>query len=286
MTSSTPPIDASAWVGREMHSHDELRIAWVSALEATLDMGGDPLKEGDPLPPGWHWAFFHSVAPLSALGTDGHAKPGDFLPAIDQARRMWAGGRLSIRAPIRIGEPVTRHSTIHSVSEKNGASGKLRFVTVRHHLTSPSGGEVLEDHDIVYRAVAGSTAFIRRSAPLPAACHDPEVILRVTPSAVQLFRYSALTFNSHRIHYDADYARSQEGYPGVIVHGPLVATFLLELLRQRYRARVLREFTYRAHNPLILGETLNLSARTEAERVHLWATGPTGDVIMIAEALM
>ncbi len=284
MTSSTPPIDASAWVGREMHSHDELRSAWVSAIEATLDLGGVALSHGDPLPPGWHWAFFHPTEPLSALGSDGHPRPGGFLPVIDQARRMWAGGRLQIRTPLRIGERVDRHSTIHSVSEKTGASGKLRFVTVRHHLTSASGGDVVEDQDLVYRAASSTATFVRRSSPLPAACQNPNVTLSIQPSAVQLFRYSALTFNAHRIHYDADYARSQEGYPGVIVHGPLVATLLLELCRQHYATHVVRDFSYRAHNPLILGETLTICARLEGNHVHLWATGPTGDTIMLADA--
>jgi 3-methylfumaryl-CoA hydratase len=284
MTSSLPPIDASAWIGREIHSHDELRIAWVSAIEATLDLGGAALRQGDPLPPGWHWTFFHPAEPLSALGPDGHPKPGAFLPTIEHARRMWAGGRLQIRAPLRTGERVDRHSIIHSVSEKTGASGKLHFVTVRHHLTQASGGDLVEDQDIVYRSASSTTAFVRRSSPLPEACQQPDVTRAIQPSAVQLFRYSALTFNAHRIHYDADYARSQEGYPGVVVHGPLVATFLLELFRQHYARRVLRDFTYRAHNPLILGETLTMCARLVDDHVHLWATGSTGDTIMLADA--
>jgi len=285
MTPTTPPIDATAWIGREAQSRDELRLAWVRAIEATLDMGGALLEEGDPLPPGWHWAFFHSVVPLSALGADGHPRPGDFLPAIDQARRMWAGGRIAIHAPIRIGETVDRRSTIHSVSEKVGASGRLRFVTVRHQLTSPSGGDIVEDHDIVYRAAAGSAPFVRRASALPATYQNAEVTLTLQPSAVQLFRYSALTFNSHRIHYDVEYARSEEGYPGLIVHGPLIATLLLELLRQHFGARTLREFSYRAHNPLILGEALTLQACRRGERLDVWATGPLGETIMIAEAL-
>jgi 3-methylfumaryl-CoA hydratase len=280
MTSSA----AANGVGRELQSHDDLRVAWSNALHASLDFGGEAPKEGDPLPAGWHWTFFHAVEPLSALGVDGHPRPGAFLPAIDRARRMWAGGRLEIRAPLRIGERVNRRSTIHSVTEKVGASGKLRFVSVRHHLTSAAGGDVIEDQDIVYRAAAGATAFMRRASPLPAAYHEPDVTLALQPSAVQLFRYSALTFNAHRIHYDADYARSQEGYPGVIVHGPLVATCLLELLRKHYPARMLREFTYRAHNPLILGETLQLNARNEGQRIYLWATNQTGDTIMVADA--
>ena len=271
MTAFTAPIEGSAWVGLEMRSHDELRFAWMSALEATLDLVEDLLKEWDPLAPGWHWTFFHSIAPLSALGTAGHARPGDFLPAIDQARCMWAGGRLTIRAPIRTGEQMACHSTIYSVNEKNGASGQLRFVTVRHHLTPASGGDVLEDHDIVYLAMAGSTTFMRQSAPLPTACHDPEITLSVTPPALQLFCYSALTFKSHRIYYGADYARSQEGYSGVIVHGPLLATFPLQRLRKRCSARVSREFTYRAHNPLILGRSCSLM---RAPRVNAAVCGP------------
>jgi 3-methylfumaryl-CoA hydratase len=283
-----PALRLTDWIGREVTVTDVLRPAWANALAASLDCREAALQEGDALHPGWHWIFFHSMAPLCGLGDDGHNRLGDFLPPLPSARRMWAGGRLEMATPLRLGEPAERRSAILDVRERLGKSGKLFFVTVRHNIACRGGGTMIEDHDIAYR-VASMTqsktpATLAQPAAIPDSCRDSAWSDRVTPSAIQLFRYSALTFNSHRIHYDAEYARTHDGYPGVVVHGPLIATFLLELLRRQIPRRLLRRYTYRAVSPAFLGEELSLFGRPDGDLIRLWATGTDDRLVMRSEA--
>src|SRR5688572_20564689 len=213
------------WVGRK-ESQKDLATAWpAAAMSATLDRRDPPLNQGDAIPEGWHWLYFLETAPASELAHDGHPKRGGFLPPVSLPRRMWAGGRLDFRRPIRIGERLRRESEILSVDSKSGKSGNLVFVTVRHTVSAGSEIAVIEEHDIVYRDAAQAGAPATQGAPAraPAAPGKPapaNAVWRhqVMPDEAMLFRYSALIFNAHRIHYDLDYCRKEEGYPGLIVH--------------------------------------------------------------------
>ncbi len=266
------------WVGRK-ESLDDLATAWpAAAMSATLDRHDAPLNEGDAIPEGWHWLYFLETAPASELAHDGHPKRGGFLPPVTLPRRMWAGGRLDFRRPIRIGERLRRDSEIISVEPKSGKSGSLVFVTVRHTVSAASDIAVVEEHDIVYREAAqpGAPTPPGKPAPAPSVWHH-----EVMPDEAMLFRYSALTFNSHRIHYDLEYCRKEEGYPGIIVHGPLQTTLLLDLCR-RHAGKPVRKLDYRAVSPLFHNEKVAVGGIPSADgtTAQLWTAGPSGAVAM------
>ena len=236
-------------IGRTRIQDDEVSPRLLQGLAATLDV---PVP--DTMPPLWHWMLFQDWVPAPAIGPDGHPRRGGFLPPVhDLPRRMWAGGRLVFHAPLRPGDPVRRTSTILDVTEKSGGSGRLVFVTVEHRIEGPEGLAIEEQQDIVYRGAEG--AAVKPALPAHAAppgAHQASVL----PDPVLLFRYSALTGNGHRIHYDLDYVRDVEGYPGLIVHGPLQATWLAGLLA----GRDVRRFTFRGRRPAFHGARLGLEA--------------------------
>lgn len=263
------------WVGRTRTQTDTPTAQRVAELAATLD---DPsaYPPGSELPPGWHWILFHEVGPSAVLGPDGHLPRGEFLPPVSLPRRMWAGGRLRFHRPLRVDEPVERGSEIASVTEKSGRNGKLVFVTVRHRLRGAAGLALEEEQDIVYReATAGAPA--AKPAPADAAWHR-----EVRTSEAMLFRYSALTFNAHRIHYDRDYATKVERYGGLVVHGPLIATCLLSLARQN-GAR-LASFAYRGVAPILDDAPFRVCGRPAAHAAELWAQTAQGALGMTASA--
>ena len=271
-----------SWIGRSETAEDRLDAGRARLMQATLDRAPD-LAEGDALPPLWHWIYFLVPARLSELGRDGHAKLGGFLPPVGLPRRMWAGGRFDFARPLRLGQRVARTSTITDVALKRGRSGALCFVTVRHAY-APEGEQpaLVEEHDIVYREdpAPGTTP---PEPPVP-----PEGALwscRVEPSAVLLFRYSALTFNGHRIHYDRDYCREVEGYPGLVFHGPLTATLLAELALSHMPGRAIERFSFRAVAPLFDEAPFTLCGRpAEDGAVELWAETPGGRLAMTVSA--
>jgi 3-methylfumaryl-CoA hydratase len=254
----------------------------VDRLAALLDRRDPPAEPGAPLPPLFHWLYFLAADPPGALGPDGHPRRGGFLPA-DEAlpRRMWAGGRIAFHHDVAIGAAIRRRSEVVAMKERQGRSGRLLLVTVRH-VIGPAESEaaaIIEEHDIVYRTA---------TAPAAAAPAAPETAAwrrSLMPDAVMLFRYSALTYNGHRIHYDRDWARA-EGYPGLVVHGPLVATLLLDLLRRADPDRAIRRFTFRARSPAFDGDRLDLLADPGAGGgpARMWARGPDGRLVMEAEA--
>jgi 3-methylfumaryl-CoA hydratase len=287
MSEPTPIADADlahwrSWIGRSEQRSDAVHGEVVDALAATLDRDDPPARAGDAAPPLAHWLFFLPMARQSELGPDGHPRRGGFLPPIPLPRRMWAGGRLWFHDPLRVGDEVVRTSRIASVDAKSGKSGTLAFVTVRHEIASPRGVGVVEEHDIVYREVARPGA---PAAVPPAAPTDEAFSRRVVPDPVLLFRYSALTFNGHRIHYDRSYVTEVEGYPGLIVHGPLIATLLIDLLRrERPQARVTR-FAFTAKSPLFDLHPFDVCGRFDGERdVALWARNHQGALAMQASA--
>jgi 3-methylfumaryl-CoA hydratase len=272
-----------AWEGRSETLHDEITPAPVRSLSATLDRDDPEPAAGTELPPLWHWLYFLPAHRQSEIGPDGHARRGGFLPPVPLPRRMWAGGRLEWLAPLRVGEPVQRTSRIASVKHKSGRTGDLVFVVVRHEVSNASGLALTEEHDIVYRAAAQPGDPVVPPQPAPA---EAEWTRGIVPDPVLLFRYSALTFNGHRIHYDRSYVTEVEGYPGLIVHGPLIATLLVDLLRrQRPQAR-LRSFAFKAVRPTFDLHAFRVRGTPSADGTgaQLWAQDHEGWLTMQAEA--
>ncbi|MEQ8356624.1 MAG: MaoC family dehydratase N-terminal domain-containing protein [Kiloniellaceae bacterium] len=280
--SETRNEDWTRWVGRSEHAHDIIGAGRAQAMQATLDDPGPLLHPGDPLPPLWHWAHFWSLTPTANLGPDGHAARGGFLPPIDLPRRMWAGSRVEFPRPLEVGREVTRVSTIKSVEQKTGRSGPLAFVTVEHVVADAEGPCIVEEHDIVYREAG------EKGAVLPAGDAPPAERawrLEVVPTPALLFRYSALTFNGHRIHYDHPYTTQVEGYPGLIVHGPLLATLMIgQLRREKPQARATR-FFFRAKRPIFDNRHFTVCGAPDeaARRADLWVVDPDGFLAMQGE---
>lgn len=269
------------WVGKTQSLQDVVQPALVHAMAAVLDRPAAP-QAGDSLPPLWHWMYFWSTTRQSELGPDGHAPRGNFLPPVALPRRMWAGGRLSFLAPLEIGSAVERTSTIKAVEVKRGKSGDMVFVTVEHAISNAHGPALIEEHDIVYRG-APQGALHAQPALAPADSTWSEM---VRPDPTLLFRYSALTFNGHRIHYDRSYATGAEGYPGLVVHGPLIATLLLELAQRNLPAARIKSFRFRAVSPLFDTEPFEICGEPPDANgvVALWAKNMRGELAMQAQA--
>ena len=250
----------AAWVGRVEVEEDVISPRQARSMAATLASGpcdAAAFAEGDPLPPLWHWMGFAPVVPMEGLGSDGHPKRGGFLPPVPLERRMWAGGRVTFltHSP-RIGEVLHRRSEILRVAEKSGATGRMVFVTVGHDLSTPRGPAIREEQDIVYIAMPERYS---PPPPLPA----PATPLWQEPaefSSVRLFRFSALTFNAHRIHIDLDYAQRVEKYPALVVHGPLQAMLMMEAARRRHPELRPTFFRHRGVRPCLLSDEIRLLA--------------------------
>ncbi|MGE3304412.1 MAG: MaoC family dehydratase N-terminal domain-containing protein [Rhizobiaceae bacterium] len=275
--------DYASWIGRTEERRDTVTAGPLQRLSATLDRD-DPLPaDGDAMPPLAHWLFFLPDAKQSGIGVDGHPKRGGFMPPVhDLPRRMWAGSRIAFNRDIRVGDSISRRSTIASVKEKQGSAGRLLFVTVRHEIGRPGDAPaIVDEHDIVFRGMQGAAA----KADVPKA--ETGVWRReVLPDIVTLFRYSALTFNGHRIHYDRDYVTREEGYPGLVVHGPLIATLLIDLVRRQAPDARVQSFAFRAVSPLFDGNTMSVNATPPGADgiVRLWAANHEGGLAMTAEA--
>ncbi len=250
--------------------------ARAAALHAALDRPGDPPRPGDPLPAFWHQAYFWDPRRPAALGRDGHPRVGGgIIPDLGLPQRMWAGGHLTFHAKLRIGTPATRRTTLEDVTEKAGHSGRLGFVALRHDISQDGTLCVTERQDLVYRDPPGT----RRRASPPPAPTAPHRTLDVAFDSTLLFRYSALTFNGHRIHYDADYARDVEGYPGLVVHGPLLAQLLIHLAEDTRGP--LAAFAFRGTSPLTAEELATLCL---AENGAMWVRAGDGRMCMDAAA--
>ena len=272
-----------SWIGRQEVTQDCVTEVPVAALSATLDRDDPPPRPGDPLPPLWHWLYFLPLHRQSELGPDGHARRGGFLPPVPLPRRMWAGGRLQFHAPLRVGDAISRRSTIADISLKQGRSGRMVFVLLRHEISTPRGLALTEEHDIVYRDMPSENE--APPAPRPAP-EDGPWRRDIIADPVLLFRYSALTFNGHRIHYDRRHVTEVEAYPGLVVHGPLIATLLLDLLRNHSSAD-LAAFRFRAIRPIFDNTRFTTSgAPAPGGSVALWARDEAGALAMEAEATL
>lgn len=277
MTSTDNP-DLQDWVGRTETAQDVFHSGHARRIAALYDQSTN-FGGGDPLPPLWHWYYFAPTTVQSGLGPDGHPERTGFMPPIPLPRRMWAGGRLVFHTPLRVEETVTRETEILSIKEKSGKHGELVFLTLRHRHLGGDGLAVEEEQDIVYR---GPTT-TRQPEPEPGAeTPDHDWQDRFEPDPVALFRFSALTFNAHRIHYDLPYATQEEGYPGLIMQGPLTATLLMKGFRDHTGTEPLR-FSFRGKAPLFSGGEVTLRGRREDGGEHsLWAEGPGGYTAMTA----
>ena len=273
------------WIGKSQTHDDVVTPTPIAALAATLDRTEAWPQPGDPLPPIWHWLYFLPIFRLSASGPDGHPTRGEFLPPVPLPRRMWAGSRLEFLRPLRVGAAIVRTSRIADVTGKEGRAGPLVFVRVRHEIADGGGLAIVDEHDIVYRENPrpGDPA-----PPVPPAPGDHAFSREIDPGPVLLFRYSALTFNSHRIHYDRSYVTGVEGYPGLVVHGPLIATLLLDLLRRERPDATVARFVFRAVSPLFDGAPFAVCGKPgdDPRSVRLWARNAHGGLAMDATATL
>lgn len=271
----------SDWIGRTEEVEDTISLATVQAAAATLDDTTTPFAAGSPLPPLWHWFHFLPKAPQSRLGADGHPQRGGFMPPIELPRRMFAGARLRFVKPLAIGKPASRRAEIRAVEEKAGKTGRLAFVTVAYAVRQ--NGEICleEEQDIVYREPGAPVP-----APVPVALPEPPQgswSRTIRPDPTLLFRFSAITFNAHRIHYDRPYATTVEGYPGLVVHGPLTAVLLMELVRHNV-GRPVTAFSFRGQAPLFDLAPFRLVATPAGDAIELAAQGPDGKTALAATA--
>jgi len=267
------------WVGRSATQADTFDAGTARRMQQTLDRDAS-LIDGDPLPCLWHWLYFVESARRSGLGPDGHPARGGFLPPVALPRRMWAGGRLEFHDRLKVGEAATKRSAIENVTLKSGSSGELCFVQVRHEIEGEGGGRIIEYQDIVYREEPNPDAL---RVPRKDPPGQPDQVAVIVPDPVMLFRYSALTFNAHRIHYDRPYATGTEGYPGLVFHGPLTATLLAELAVAS-GGPSLASFSFRGVAPLLDNAPFRICAKTADDGLELWAETPEGDMAMSAHA--
>jgi 3-methylfumaryl-CoA hydratase len=281
---SAEPNDFSAWIGRTETMNETICPWRAAALAATLDWDGAPAT-GSALPPAWHWLFFNPVARRRALGTDGHPQRGGFLPPVSLPRRMWAGSRLTYHKPLAIGAEATRKSEILKIETKTGQGGALVFVTLRHSISTTAALCIEEEQDLVYRPAAtpGAVPPPKKPAPQSSAWRE-----EIRPDTTLLFRYSALTFNGHRIHYDKTYAQKDENYPDLVVQGPLTATLLQNFVTRTRPEWRLARFSFRGVTPLFVDRPFWIEA-AEVEgkpgEISVWARDDEGALSMQASAV-
>lgn len=273
------------WIGRTESASDVVTATPFAALSATLDWPAERPAPGTPLPALWHWLYFLPLYRQSDVGPDGHAQRGAFLPPVPLPRRMWAASQFEFLHPLRVGDSITRTSTIADVTQKTGRSGALVFVKVRHDIRRQGldAPAITEFHDIVYREAPRPDAAASETRVAPAGSAWERTIV---PDDVLLFRYSALTFNGHRIHYDRRYVTEVEGYPGLVVHGPLLATLLLDLLRRQLPQATVSRYQFKAVRPVFDTHPFSVCGEpaTDGKSVHLWVKDHENALTMDATA--
>jgi 3-methylfumaryl-CoA hydratase len=267
------------WVGRTEEKTDVVTAHLVAGLRSVLFLDVGKPKDGDTAPFTAHWCLTLPVVPMSEVGADGHPMRGGFLPPVPLPRRMWAGGEISFGEPLRVGDVVTRSSTIKGINLKSGSTGVLCFVSVDHVFSTPRGVAIRERHDIVYRGMPTDEPNATPPKP-PAAPATAKHSEQHFADPVLLFRYSALTFNGHRIHYDRDYVTKVEGYPGLIVHGPLQAALLIELAAKLHGGKAPATFVYRGLQPLFDGSDFSVNANDTGGGLELWTANSAGQPTM------
>ena len=269
------------WIGKTQEASDIVTAQLVKALRATLFLDIGAPKIGDAAPFTAHWCLAQPVAAMNALGPDGHAARGEFLPPVPLTRRMWAGGELQFFDALRVGDDVTRSSRISDVTMKSGSTGILCFVSAEHTITTPRGVAIKERQDLVYRDVTLGSEPKAQTAPPPPKAQHREAHMA---DPVLLFRYSALTFNGHRIHYDRDYVTKVEGYPGLVFHGPLQAALLVEFAARLHEGKAPKIFSYRGVQPLFDRGEFSVNANDGTSEMALWTANAAGTPAMKATA--
>ncbi len=280
MTTTTDLERFTQWIGRSETRRDTATAAPLVSLCALLDREDPAPQPGEAAPPLAHWLYFLPNYRQSDAGRDGHVARGGLLPEMPLPRRMWAGSRILFHRALRVGSPIERVSTIRDVKVKHGRSGALVFVTVRHEVGDEAGPVLTDEHDIVFR---GEGALANPPVPAPEGAPWQR---EIRPDPLLLFRYSAVTYNGHRIHYDHPYTTQVEGYPGLVVHGPLIATLLVDLLRREKPGVELTGYDFRALRPLYDVATFHTcGAPDEAARsARLWTRDADGAITMEATA--
>jgi len=269
----------SQWIGSEESIEQTISAEPLHRMAATLDQAPKHIVDGTVVPALWHWACFLNPIRASELGRDGHAAPGGFMPPVPLPRRMWAGGQLKFSTALRVGELARRQSTVRDIKLKQGRTGKLCFVEVEHRILVGEELRLSEIHNIVYRDIKhpDEATVVPPKAPI-----DAQWTREVVPDSTLLFRYSAVTFNGHRIHYDIDYCRDEEGYPGLVFHGPLTATMLLELAMAKNHNQLPDTFEFRAYSPLFDNAPFTLNGKMDGGKAIMWASNPENRLAMQA----
>lgn len=270
------------WIGRSQEATDTVTAHLVMGLRATLFQEVGEPKTGEAAPFTVHWCLAQPVFPMSMLGPDGHPTRGGFLPPVPLPRRMWAGGEIEFLQPLRVGDESTRTSRIADVQVKSGSTGTLCFVSVEHSISCPRGTAIRERQDIVYREMTSSAPAGGKAPPPPPKAQHRETHVS---DPVLLFRYSALTFNGHRIHYDRDYVTKVEGYPGLIFHGPLQAALIIEMAAKLRGGKAPKKFTYRGLQPLFEGTEFSINANEIEAGMELWTANAEGQPTMKGTAV-
>ena len=272
------------WLGRTRREEDEITLGAVQRLAATLDQDPTIFRRGSEMPESWYAILFAPIARESTLQPDGHLLTGDFLPPLHGTRRMFAGRRTNFTKPLKIGDIVSRVSTVTRAEPKTGRTGPFTLVTVMHEISGPTGLALTEEQDIVYRAAveSGTAAPQREAAPI---ADEPAWSKPIELDPVLVFRYSALTFNAHRIHYDLPYARDVEGYPALVMNGGLTALLLIETARP-HLSRPIAAYAARAMSPLFIGQRVAFNGRLAGDTVALWASGPDGGLAYRVDVML
>ncbi|MCP4187967.1 MAG: acyl-CoA dehydrogenase [Gammaproteobacteria bacterium] len=269
------------WIGNTEFIEETIAAEPLHRMGAMLDRAPKVIDIGEPVPPLWHWAYFLTPIRACELGRDGHAARGDFMPPVPLPRRMWAGGRFTFGKALKVGDHARKQSKVRDVIVKQGRSGRLCFVEVEHCIFVEGELRISEIHNIVYRDAKTTS---EKDAQPPAAPLDAQWSREVIPNSTLLFRYSALTFNGHRIHYDLDFCRNEEGYPGLVFHGPLTATLLLELALEKNPGRQISTYEFRAISPLFDNALFTLSGRMQDDHASMWAINADGRLAMKSKA--
>ncbi|HYF17665.1 MAG TPA: MaoC family dehydratase N-terminal domain-containing protein [Ramlibacter sp.] len=271
-----------SWIGRERTARDEITAFPINALSATLDREDPEAVAGTPVPPLWHWLYFLAIYRPGQMRKDGHLQGGDFMPPLPLPRRVWAGSKFSWNAanPLRVGDQATRVSRIASITSKEGRSGELAFVKLVHEYHNANGLCFTNDHMAAFRGEPKAEVKAEPAAAEQVSQWHRELL----PDTPLLFRYSALMFNSHRIHYDTPYAVQEEKYPAILVQGPLLATLLMDLLRRNAPDALVRTLEFKAVRSAFVGRPLHLRGQPDGDKVRLWAADDEGRLVMSAQA--
>ncbi len=278
-------VKLTAWIGRSETLADYSAISPVAKMSATLDREDPVPADGDPVPPGWHWVYFNPMPLARQIQHDGHAMLGDFWPPVGLPRRMFAGARMTFHQPLRLGEKISREAEISSVAEKDGRNGRLVFVGVKIRISGADGLALTEEQDIVYRPDPNPEDVAPPPQPAPEGAQWTRTI---EPDPVLLFRFSALTFNGHRIHYDYPYVTQEEAYPGLVVHGPLLSTLMIDLLRKSIPNfdESIETFGFRAMRPVFANGPFDVAGKLEGNAISAWALDNEGYLAMKAEGTL